>query len=69
MVATPEEVVLEEEAAGMYLVDVDLERPRQLRAATDRPGSGSTAAVKAGLLTQWRRPDLYDRIASRPTPV
>lgn len=69
MVATPEEVVLEEEAAGLYVVDVDLDRPRRLRADTDRPGSGSRAAVKAGLLTQWRRPDLYERIANRPATV
>jgi predicted amidohydrolase len=69
MVATPEEIVLEEEAAGTYVVDVDLGQARELRAGTDRPGSGLRAGVKAGLLTQWRRPDLYERIANRPAPV
>jgi predicted amidohydrolase len=69
MVATPEEIVLEEEAAGLFVVDVDLERPRRLRSETDRSGSGLRAGVKAGLLTQWRRPDLYERIANRPAPV
>lgn len=62
MVATPEQVLLEEEAAGAYLVDVDLELPRILRAGVD--GQGAQHAVKAGLLTQWRRPELYERIAS-----
>lgn len=69
MVATPEAVVLEAETPGRYIVDVDLERPRELRAGVDHPGSGTSAAVKAGLLTQWRRPDLYERLANRPAPV
>jgi len=68
MVATPEEIVLEETAPGAYHVDVALERPRLLRAGLD--GQGSRHAVKAGLLTQWRRPDLYERLASpSQTPV
>jgi predicted amidohydrolase len=68
MVATPEKVVLEETAPGSYYVDIDLDGPRQLRAGID--GKGAAHAVKAGLLTQWRRPDLYERLASpSQTPV
>ena len=68
MVATPEAVVLEEEGPGCFVVEADLERPRLLRSETDRPGSGSRYAVKAGLLTQWRRPELYERLARSEVP-
>jgi predicted amidohydrolase len=64
MVATPEEILLETDAAGIHHVEIDLDRPRLLRAGVDGPGSGSRHAVKAGLLTQWRRPDLYERLSS-----
>jgi predicted amidohydrolase len=67
MVAGPEQILLEETAPGAYSVEVDLERPRALRAGVDRAGSSAGAAVKAGLLTQWRRPDLYERLASPST--
>jgi predicted amidohydrolase len=70
MVAAPEELLLEETAPGTYLVEVDLGRPRELRAGFDGAGSGARSAVKAGLLTQWRRPELYERLASpSSTPV
>ena len=68
MVATPEAVVLEEEGPGCFVVDVDLERPRRLRAEIDQPGSGTRYAVKAGLLTQWRRPELYEQLARSEVP-
>jgi predicted amidohydrolase len=67
MVATPEEVLLESTVTGAHLVDVDLDRARLLRASTDVLGAGERHAVKAGLLTQWRRPDLYDRLTSDST--
>jgi predicted amidohydrolase len=70
MVATPEEILLESTAPGAYYVEVDLARPRSLRASIDGQGSGARNGVKAGLLTQWRRPDLYERLASpSQTPV
>jgi predicted amidohydrolase len=64
MVAGPEEILLEETAPGTFLVDVDLSRSRELRAGVDGDGSTADRAVKAGLLTQWRRPELYERLAS-----
>ncbi|HWE81309.1 MAG TPA: carbon-nitrogen hydrolase family protein [Gaiellaceae bacterium] len=67
MVAAPEEILLEETAPGSYLVDVDLDAARELRAGIDGQGSGEHRGTKAGLLTQWRRPDLYERLASSTT--
>lgn len=62
MVATPEEVVLESTCSGVFYVDVDLERVRRLRAEVDGATSGQRNAVKAGLLSQWQRPELYERM-------
>ena len=50
-------------------VDIDLDRVRELRADVDHPGSSAHTAVKAGALTQWRRPELYEQLANRPAPV
>ncbi len=58
MVASPEEVLFETTAAGTFLVDVDLTRVRELRQGRDQVGSASVNRVKAGLLTQWHRPEL-----------
>jgi predicted amidohydrolase len=65
MVATPEAVVFESTAPGLFLVEVDLERPRQLRALRDGPGSSLANAAKAGVLTQWQRPEMYDSFFPR----
>ena len=69
MVATPEEVIFESTRAGMYLVDVDLERIRQLREENDQPDSSTKNAAKAGLLSQWQRPDMYDKFFPKGDPV
>ena len=58
MVASPEEVLFETTAAGTFLVDIDLSRVRELRQGRDQVGSASVNRVKAGLLTQWHRPEL-----------
>jgi predicted amidohydrolase len=68
MVAEPERVVFEATGTGMFVLDVDLERVRALRAGTDGRGSGSSEAVKPGLLSQWRRPELHDRLQP-PNPA
>jgi predicted amidohydrolase len=57
MVAGPESVIFETTSPGMFTVQVDLERVRDLRAGVDTEESRN--ATKAGLLTQWRRPDLF----------
>jgi predicted amidohydrolase len=59
MVATPEEVICESTKAGMFLVDVDLTRVRELRNSRDEVGSSANNAAKAGVLSQWQRPELY----------
>lgn len=59
MVCTPESVVFESTLPGTYVVDVDLERVRELREGRDEVGSLRVNGVKAGLLTQWHRPELF----------
>lgn len=58
-VAGPEAVLFEAIGPGRFLVDLDLERVRRLRAGEDGPGSSER--VKAGLLDQWHRPEVFDR--------
>lgn len=64
MVASPEDILFESMASGLFLLDIDLARVRELRAMRD--GAGSTNGAKAGVLDQWQRPDLYDKILPRP---
>jgi predicted amidohydrolase len=67
MVAAPEEIMFESTAAGMSIVDVDLERVRHLRQTRDEVGSSAQCAAKQGVLgAQWQRPDLHDTIYPRP---
>ena len=67
MVASPEEIVFESTAAGMSIIDVSLERVRQLRQSRDEVGSSAGFAAKQGVLgPQWQRPELYDVIYPRP---
>jgi predicted amidohydrolase len=68
MVATPEEVVFETTLPGLFVMDLDLERLRQLRAERDEVGSSSRNAAKAGVLSQWQRPELYSKFHSRSRP-
>jgi predicted amidohydrolase len=67
MVAAPEEIMFESTAAGVSVVDVSLERVRQLRASRDEVGSSALCGAKQGVLgPQWQRPELYDAIHPRP---
>ena len=67
MVAGPEEIIFESTAVGMSIVDVSLDRARQMRAARDEVGSSTDFAAKQGVLgPQWQRPELYDSIYPRP---
>ena len=50
MVALPEEVVFETIASGMFLVDIDLERVRELRSDSDGATSSLRDGAKAGVL-------------------
>src|SRR5580704_13422735 len=67
MVAAPEEIMFESTAAGLSIVDVSLDRVRQLRASRDEVGSSAACGAKQGVLgPQWQRPELYDAIYPRP---
>lgn len=62
MVATPEEVALEAVGPGLFVVTVDLGRCRALRNGVDTGTSSRVDAAKAGVLTQWQRPELRDEL-------
>jgi predicted amidohydrolase len=67
LVAAPEEIMFESTAAGVSVVDVSLERVRQLRASRDEVGSSALYGAKQGVLgPQWQRPELHDAIYPRP---
>jgi predicted amidohydrolase len=69
MVATPEDVIFECTQPGVFLVDIDLERPRMLRSSDDGIGSQEKNAAKAGLLSQWQRPELYAKMRQAANDV
>jgi predicted amidohydrolase len=62
MVATPEEIIFETTKSGMSLVNIDLERVRELRELRDDVDSSSQNGAKAGVLSQWQRPEMYGKI-------
>ncbi len=67
MVAAPEEILFESTEAGMFIVDVDLDRARTMRATTDTLVSSQTYAAKQGVLgPQWQRPELRAAMYPRP---
>jgi predicted amidohydrolase len=67
MVAAPEEILFENEDAGMYVVDVSLDRLRQMRASFDAVGSAREFGAKQGVLgPQWQRPELRAAMYPRP---
>ncbi len=66
MVAAPEEIMFESTAAGISVVDVDLDRVRYLRTTRDEVGSSERCAAKQGVLgRQWQRPELYETFYPR----
>jgi predicted amidohydrolase len=69
MVTTPEEIIFETTRPGLYVVDLDLTRIRDLRNEEDGPGSSTRNAAKAGILTQWQRPELYEKFHPRAEVV
>lgn len=60
LVCSPEEVVMEEEAVGVHVVDLDLERVRWLRSQQDGIVAGpSPWRTKPGVLRDWRRTEIF----------
>ncbi|MGH7096021.1 MAG: carbon-nitrogen hydrolase family protein, partial [Stellaceae bacterium] len=67
IVTAPESVLFESTLAGMAVVEVSLDRVRELRAGRDTVSSSQHAGAKQGVLSeQWQRPDLYDSFYPRP---
>lgn len=63
MVAAPEEILVESQAPGLFVVEAPLDRLRYLRATRDEVGSAERCGTKQGLLSpQWLRPDLYEAL-------
>ena len=68
MIAAPEAIMFESTQPGSFLLDIDLGRIRELRSQTDEVGSQRLNAAKAGVLTQWQRPELYEKFLARKVP-
>jgi predicted amidohydrolase len=62
MVAQPEEIIFEAEGPGTFLIDVDLTRIREMREQEDGPLSSEEYGAKPGVLTQWQRPEMRDKV-------
>lgn len=65
----PEEIIFESTAPGMFVVEVDLSRVRELRASRDEPDSSLANAAKTGVLSQWQRPEMYKMFLPFPAKV
>ena len=57
-----EEIVFEAEGPGTFLIDVDLDRLREMREQEDGPRSSEEYGAKPGVLTQWQRPEMRDKV-------
>ena len=67
IVAAPESVLYESTIAGMGVVEVSLDRVRDLRNGRDGGNSSESCGAKQDVLSQqWQRPELYDAIYPRP---
>ena len=67
MVAAPEEILFESTAAGLFVVDVSLERAREMRGSSDSVTSSVSYGAKQGVLgPQWQRPELRETMYPRP---
>src|SRR6185437_2838956 len=66
MVATPEEILFESTAAGFFVVDVSLDRAREMRTTQDGVASSRGYGAKQGVLSpQWQRPELREAMYPR----
>jgi len=62
IITGPEKTLLQSVEPGVHVAVVDLERLRWLRNTEDKWNNVLPYSVKPGLLTQWRRPELYEEI-------
>ena len=64
MVASPENIILEEKNEGLYTIDIDLDRIRWLRKEKDRIIYPLPWKTKPGVLEPfWRRTKLYKKLS------
>jgi predicted amidohydrolase len=68
MIAGPERTHYESTNVGMSVIEVSLDRVRELRAGWDGNDKTPFCGTKQGLLSQWQRPELYDRLYPRVLP-
>ncbi|HEX3881975.1 MAG TPA: carbon-nitrogen hydrolase family protein [Stellaceae bacterium] len=69
IVAAPESILFESTVAGMAVIEVTLDRVRELRNGRDTVTSSQAAGAKQGVLSeQWQRPELYDSFYPRKLP-
>jgi predicted amidohydrolase len=67
IVASTEAVLYESTIAGMGIVELSLDRIRELRSGRDMPSSSESFGAKQGVLSeQWQRPELYDSFYPKP---
>jgi predicted amidohydrolase len=69
MVAQPEEIVFEADGPGTFLIDVALTRIREMREQEDGPRSSEEYGAKPGVLTQWQRPEMQDKVYPSVTRI
>ncbi len=62
MVAQPEEIIFENHGSGSFLVDINLDRVREMRNELDGRTSSEEYGAKTGVLTQWQRPEMYPKL-------
>ena len=65
IVAAPESILYESTIAGMGVVEVSLDRVRELRNGHDGVSSEGCGAKQGVLSEQWQRPELYDSFYPR----
>ncbi len=66
IIAAPESILHESTLPGMAVVEIGLDRVRELRAGRDEINSSQGCGTKQGLLSeQWQRPELYDSFYPR----
>jgi predicted amidohydrolase len=69
IVAAPESILHESTVAGMAVIEVSLDRVRELRSGRDTVNASQGAGAKQGVLSeQWQRPELYDSFHPRKLP-
>jgi predicted amidohydrolase len=67
MVASPEEVVFECTGPGLFVVQVHLDRLREMRAENDSWEVTTKYGAKPGVLSHWQRPDMYGQVFPEET--